>query len=268
MVLGGGGAKAAAHLGAARALAEADIEPVRWIGTSMGAVMAAALASGRDLAGLIDQVVAIRRHDVLRTQWTALLRGIWAPALFPVAPLRRAIEALVPARRFDQLRTPCTVTAVDVDSGALVVYGADGDDGPLIDVLTAACALPPYFAPVAINGRRLHDGGIRAAVPIDQASNIACDAVVAIDTAPGFDRDTRPIETPPPLIAATDTAMGWLMAGTTELQRRLWDRSPGRPPLIWLRPVTERGAMFAAGRTARYVERGYQEMRRVLEGMA
>ena len=37
MVLGGGGAKTAAHLGAARALGEAGIVPIRWIGTSMGA---------------------------------------------------------------------------------------------------------------------------------------------------------------------------------------------------------------------------------------
>lgn len=268
MVLGGGGAKAAAHLGAARALIEADIEPVQWIGTSMGAVMAAALAAGRDVAGLIEQVVAIRRRDVLRTDWTALLRGVWAPALFKPGPLRRAIEALVPARRFDQLRTPCTVTAVDVRTGALIAYGHHGEDAPLIDVLAAACALPPYFPAVEVNGRRLQDGGIRAAVPLDQAVHIACDAVVAIHTAPGFDGDGTTIETPPPLVAATDTAMGWLMAGTTELQRRQWERTPGRPRLIWLRPITERGAIFAAERTARYVECGYQAMRGALEEMA
>jgi NTE family protein len=41
LLLSGGGAKAAAHIGVARALAEQGIRPARIIGTSMGAVMGA-----------------------------------------------------------------------------------------------------------------------------------------------------------------------------------------------------------------------------------
>lgn len=267
MVLGGGGAKTAAHLGAARALRDAGISPIRWIGTSMGGVMAAALASGEAPEAILERVIAIRRTDALRASWTGLLRGVWSRAVMKPEPIRRLIERLVPARSFAALTTPCTVTAVEVQTGKEIAFGTGGEDAPLIDVLTAACALPPYFPPALVNGRTFYDGGLRSPVPIGQAIGVDCSLVVAIHTAPGFDETGVAVEVPPPLIAATDTAMGWLMAGTVELQRERWDLVPGRPPLVWLRPTSDRGAMFAASRTAQYADNGYRAMQQVLEEM-
>lgn len=267
MVLGGGGAKTAAHLGAARALREAGITPIRWIGTSMGAVIAAALATGEPPESILERVVAIKRSDALQLEWTALVRGIWAPAIMKTAPIRSLIERLVPARTFAELKLPCTVTAVEVLTGTEVAFGADGEDAPLVDALAAACALPPYFLPVPVNGRTFYDGGLRAPVAIDRAAAIACDVVVAIHTAPGFDESGPDVEVPPPLLKAVDTTIGWLMAGTVDLQRERWDLTPGRPRLVWLRPTSDRGATFAADRTARYAELGYRAMLQALEEM-
>jgi predicted acylesterase/phospholipase RssA len=182
-------------------------------------------------------------------------------------PVRRMIEGLVRVRSFADLATPCTVTAVEVQTGREIAFGAGGEDAPLIDVLAAACALPPYFPPALVNGRTFYDGGLRAPVPIGQAIGIDCSFVVAIHTAPGFDETGTPFEVPPPLIAAADTAMGWLMAGSVELQREQWDLAPGRPPLIWLRPTSDRGAMFATDRTAQYADLGYRAMTEILEEM-
>lgn len=265
MVLGGGGAKTAAHLGAARALREAGITPIHWIGTSMGAVVAAALASGESVETILERVTAIRRDKVLRTNWSGFFRGMWSPSVFKAEPLRALIEEIVPARSFAELPTPCTVTAVEVETGREVAFGTGGESAPLIDALAAACALPPYFPPSAVNGRTFYDGGLRSAVPIGQAAGIDCTFVVAIHTAPGFDELGKSYEVPPPLIAASDTAIGWLMAGTVDLQREQWNLVPGRPPLIWLRPTSDRGATFATDRTARYADDGYRAMMQVLE---
>ena len=267
MVLGGGGAKTAAHLGAARALRDAGITPIHWIGTSMGAVIAAALATGEAPESILERVTAIRRSDALRVNRLGLLRGIWSPAVMKPEPIVRLIERLVPARSFAELATPCTVTAVEVATGKDVAFGAGGEDAPLVDALAAACALPPYFPPATVNGRTFYDGGLRSPVPIGRAVGIDCSFVVAIHTAPGFDEDGKAVEVPPPLLAAADTAIGWLMAGTVDLQRQQWDLTPGRPPLIWLRPTSDRGAMFAASRTAQYAADGYRAMTQVLEEM-
>ena len=65
VVLGGGGAKAAAHLGAAVALADAGIVPTHWIGTSMGSVVAVAMAGGADPAALLAAFGKVRRQRIV-----------------------------------------------------------------------------------------------------------------------------------------------------------------------------------------------------------
>lgn len=267
MVLSGGGAKAAAHIGAARALRDAGIVPVHWVATSMGAPVAAALASGLDPDRVLATFRSVKRGEVMDPIPLVMFRGLWARSIFKAAPLRTTIAKLVPARTFAELTAPLTVTAVEVLTGVEVAFGAGGEAAPLLDALCAACALPPYFPAAEVNGRAFYDGGLRATVPLRQAESIDCDVVVAIDVAPGFDELGTPVQVPPPLIAATDTAMGWLMAGTTELMRAQWMQRPGARRLVWLRPVSDRGATFAIERIGAYAEAGHAAMTAALEGL-
>ncbi|MES2124333.1 MAG: patatin-like phospholipase family protein [Gemmatimonadota bacterium] len=264
LVLSGGGAKAAAHLGAARALQEAGITPVHIVGTSMGSVIAAALATGEAPDAILKRFSAVQNADVVAPERLQLFKGIWARALLKTAPLRDTIARLLPARRFSDLVIPCTITATEVQSGREVAFGSGGEDAPLHEVLLASCALPPYFAPVAVNGREFYDGGLRAVVPLRQARSLDCDVVIAIHVGPGFDEQGTPVQVPPPLVAAADTAIGWLMAGSTELMRELWEQDPGAPPLIWLRPISDRAATFAVERIPEYAAAGYNSMRQAL----
>lgn len=260
VVLGGGGAKAAAHAGVALALAEAGVEPVRWIGTSMGSAVAAALAAGRSPDELVARLGELRTDDLVVREPLALFKGVWAHSLLNMAPLRRLFRDLVPMERFDQLRVPCSITAVDVDSGAAVVFGEGGMDAPLHDAIAASCALPPYYAPVELEGRRYYDGGLRGPLPLWAATGIDCDVVVAVDAGPGFDEQGVSLQSPPPLLAATDTAIGWLMSETTSLLRERWLADPSLPRLVYLRPVSERGATFAVDRVPRYAAAGHAAM--------
>jgi hypothetical protein len=72
------------------------------------------------------------------------------------------------------------------------------------------------------------------------------------------------VAVPPPFVAATDTAIGWLMARNTELSRMQWLATPGRAPLTWIRPISDRGATFAMERIPQYAEAGYQATLRAL----
>ncbi|HNT71870.1 MAG TPA: patatin-like phospholipase family protein, partial [Methanothrix sp.] len=67
----------------------------------------------------------------------------------------------------------------DLDTGELIVFGDGGEDVPLADALFASCALPVFYPPVQLLGRRLADGGLRGVVPLDVAARFPADRVIA-----------------------------------------------------------------------------------------
>jgi NTE family protein len=262
LVLSGGGAKTAAHVGAARALAEAGMSPARYVATSMGAVVAAALAAGADHGVLLDRLAEAGQRGVVRDP-VAPVAGLFGRGLLRPAPLRRAIESLVPARRLGELPVPLTVCVVDLDSGELLLYGAGGADAPLVDVLCASCALPVYFPARTLDGRRCGDGGLRGVLPLEAASRVCREPVVAVDVGPGFDL-VGPRVPAPPLVRAHDDAVSTLMAANTAAQLALWRADAGRPPLLYVRPRVERSATFRVDRIRQYAADGYRAARDVL----
>jgi len=263
LVLSGGGAKTAAHLGAVRALSEAGLVPSRFVATSMGAVMAAGLAAGVEQEALLERLTVAGPRGVARDP-LAVVSGLFARSLLRPAPFRRAVEALVPARRFSELRVPLTVSVVDLDTGELLLFGAHGDDAPLVDVLCASCALPLYFPPVALAGRRCGDGGLRGVLPLEAAARVVTGPVIAVDVGPGFDTPVGAAAAMPSVVRAHDESVGTLMAAHTAAQLALWRAEPGRPPLTYVRPRVERNATFQVERMRRYAEDGYEATRTAL----
>jgi NTE family protein len=261
--LSGGGAKAAAHLGAIRALAEHGLTPRHYVATSMGAVIAAALAAGVTHQQALDRLAALRRGDLGGLSPYALL-GVYGASLFRLEPLRRLIARFVPARRFADLEVPLTVTTVDLETGALVLLGAGGHDVPLIEALTAACALPIYFPPVPLVGRRLADGGLREVLPLETATRFAPDVVFAVHVGPSFDE--RPPERRariPLLVRRHGQAQRILMAAQTEAALARWRREEAAE-LILVLPRVMAETTFAVELALPYAEEGYQAARRAL----
>jgi len=267
VVLSGGGAKTAAHVGAARAVAEAGLVPVRYVGTSMGAVIAAGLAAGTSPAALLDRLAEVAPRGVVREP-LALVAGWFARSLLRPAPLRRAIEGLVPARRFADLTRPLTVAVADLDSGELLLFGAGGADEPLIDVLCATCALPLYYPPVMLGGRRCGDGGLHGVLPLAAAARVVSEPVVAVDVGPGYDLPRGEPAVLPPMVRAHDQALGTMMAAHTAALLEAWRSDPARPALTYVRPMVERDATFQVDRIRRYAEEGYRAAREVLGAVA
>jgi len=265
LVLSGGGAKTAAHLGACRALREAGFEPTWYVGTSMGAVIAAGLASGVANDELLERMADVGARGIVRDP-LAPVAGLFLRSLLKPGPLRSAIEALVPVRRFADLTVPLTVTAVDLDTGELVLFGSGAQTAPLVDVLCASCALPMYYPPVVIDGRRFGDGGLRCVVPLEPAAELDVELVLAVDVGPGFDRPA-PAETArvPAMVRAHDDAVGILMAANSENQLALWRADPRRPPLVYVRPRTERNATFRVDRVREYANEGRRATREALD---
>ncbi|MEO8449971.1 MAG: patatin-like phospholipase family protein [Gemmatimonadota bacterium] len=256
-VLSGGGAKAAAHLGALAALAAEGIVPTRYVGTSMGAVIGAGLASGLSSDQVTVRMRGVRREDVAVLDRTAFVKGLFAQSVFRGPLLRQTLTRLLPVRSFRDLVLPLSVTTADLDTGELVVFGAGGEDAPLADVLYASCALPVLYPHAELNGRRLADGGLRGVVAFEVAARFEADLVVAIDVGPGFgmgaDRELKP---PPALVRAHNDAISALMADNTRLGLALWRATAGRPPLLYIRPAVRRGETFAVDQIDAYIGAG------------
>ena len=264
LVLSGGGAKSAAHIGAALALAEAGLTPVRYLATSMGAVIAVALAARVDPQALLERLAELGRVGVVKDP-LAFVSGLFARSLLRPRPFRQAIERLVPVRRFADLAVPVTVTVTHLDTGDLLLFGDGGEDAPLVDVLCATCALPVYYPPVRLGGRRCGDGGLRGPLPLEVAGRFARETVVAVDVGPGF--DTAELGAPsgaPPMVRAHDDAVGALMAQATASQLALWRSDAARPPLVYVRPKLERAATFRVDRVRQYASDGYAATREAL----
>lgn len=268
-VFGGGGAKALAHAGAWRALVEAGLTPSHIVGTSFGAVVGAAFASGMTYEEFATRVGGPHGAPLqaMRPPLVNVLRGVFAPSLLSAESLRAVIAQLVPALRFSDLKIPLTVTATDFDSGDLVLFGGGGAhrDAPLQDVLYASSALPVYFPPGEIAGRRYVDGGLRAVLPIEVARGIDADLIVAINVGPGFDEELPPGAARaaiPALIRAHGEAERIMMAAQTERMLEDWPADAAK--LIVVRAVREREATFAVNQVNRYMEAGYRETRHAL----
>jgi NTE family protein len=248
-------------------LVEAGLPPFHFVATSFGAVIAAALAAGTSDATLTAQLLTPSRRNIAAIDPIAILKGVFADHLIKPEPLRALIAELVPATRFDQLKTPLTVTATDLDSGALVLFGAGHDTAtPLHDVLYASCALPVYYPAAVLGGRRLADGGLRAVLPLETARAIPADLVVAVHTGPGFDElppaSTRPSRFPPALIRAHGSSERILMAAQVEHAVADWPKGGAR--LVMVRAVAEREATFAVGNAQRYIEAGYEATKKAI----
>jgi len=276
-VFSGGGAKCLAHVGAWRALVEDGHELVHVVATSFGAVVGAAIAAGVGYDGLVAGLRAVSRRDVAPLDFVAVLKGIFADHVIKPDGLRRLLPRLVPARRFAELRIPLTVTTTDVDSGELVAFGAPvslaavrhalyaGADAPLPEVLYATCALPVYFPPQRLDGRRLVDGGLRAVLPLALARGIPADVVLAVNVGPGFDETLLPGVRDagvPPLVRAHGSAERIMMAEQVERDIASWPASA--PRLVVVRAVAVREATFAVHELERYVEAGFRTTKAAL----
>ncbi|MGH7569496.1 MAG: patatin-like phospholipase family protein [Gemmatimonadales bacterium] len=275
LVLSGGGAKALAHLGAFRALEERGLAPAHIVGTSMGAVVGAALATGLTVQGVRGAALGITRADVAPLDYLSLVTGMFARSLLRFRGLECLIARLVPPRRFAELKTPLTVVATDLDTGTVTLVGAGGgggggggrDDVPLYEALYATCAMPLYYPPITIAGRRYGEGGLRAVLPLTVARQIPADRYVAIHVGPGFDEQLPSPSLPvslrlPPLIRAHGEALRIMMAAQVEREISEWPATG--PKLTLVRPVREREATFRVEEADRYIEAGYRATKAAL----
>ena len=175
LALGGGGSKGNAHIGVLRVLEREGFHVRAIAGTSAGGVVAAAYAAGYSPDEIENHISRISQGKLYGRQPGD------GPALLGVAGVARSLTELLGERTFSDLRIPCAVTAVDIESSQEVILR----QGRVVDALLASIAIPGIFPPKQWEDHLLADGGVLDPVPVSVARSLAPDLpVVAVVLSP------------------------------------------------------------------------------------
>ncbi|OBJ87432.1 alpha/beta hydrolase [Mycobacterium gordonae] len=182
-VLSGGASLGSIQVGMLLGLAEVGITPDLIVGTSVGAVNGAWVASRPDVAGitaLADLWRSLSRDDVFPTRPITGLLGFlgWRSNLVPPTRLRRILMEHLGFSRLEDAPIPLHVVGTDVLSGQDVLLSS----GDAVDAIAASAAIPAIFPPVTIDGRALMDGGVVNNAPLSHAVVLGADLVWVLPT--------------------------------------------------------------------------------------
>ncbi|SDG96317.1 patatin-like phospholipase family protein [Pelagibacterium luteolum] len=172
LALGSGAARGWSHIGVLEALLDAGIVPDIVCGTSMGALVGGAYASGR-LAELKAWAVTADRKVVTSMIDVSLLAG----GLVDGMRIVKWLGDLEVSRDIETLGVPFGAVATDLTTGREVWL----QSGALDKAIRASIALPGIFSPTEIEGRWLVDGGLVNPVPVSLCRAMGADFIIAVN---------------------------------------------------------------------------------------
>ena len=237
LVLAGGGAKGAAHIGVLKALEEMQI-PVDYItGTSMGSYVGGLYATGmsadeiesfiytvdwnrgyRDRVNRSDRRVRDKEYEDRYQLNTDLGLG-WGEIKARkgvvqgqnmLRILRETTGNLSPLDSFDHLAIPYRSVATDIIELEEVVI----DHGHLVDAMMASMSVPGALPPYEVDGRMLVDGGVTNNMPVDVARAMGADIIIAVDISTNY-KGKEDFTT---FLAAADQLSNYLVQRSTQEQ--------------------------------------------------
>jgi NTE family protein len=203
LVLSGGGARGAAHIGVLKVLEELRVPVDVIAGTSMGSIVGAAYATGLTIPEMEAAVAKITTASLFTDKPPRADQSMrqksddQLPYLIPelgigkdgvVLPkgivtgvalegeLRKLVQ-IANVRSFDELPIPFRAIATDIGTGEMVVL----KDGSVVQAIRASMSVPGAVAPVTIGKRQLVDGGLVRNLPIDIARAMGADVIIAVN---------------------------------------------------------------------------------------
>jgi NTE family protein len=203
LVLSGGGARAASHIGVLKVLEKARI-PVDCIAaTSFGSLVGGFYSIGysagdleslfanqdwdkifsdapqRNLTRLIDRRNARYQGQIAFNGWNPELpSGLWVgQRLTEKMDSLTAKQMLQAQYDFDKLPIRFRAVATNLIDGKAYVF----KQGSLTEAMRASMAVPLFFTPVEKDGMLLADGGLADNLPVDVARAMGAEIIIAVD---------------------------------------------------------------------------------------
>lgn len=177
LVLGGGGARGIAHIGAIEELERRGYRIGSVAGTSMGALVGGVYAAGY-LAEFREWLCALDRYKV----FSLVDFSLATDGLVKGDRIIESLKRIVPDLPIGRMRMPFVAVAADLASGREVLF----DSGGLYDAVRASISIPSVFRPVHRDGMVLVDGGTVNPLPVNRVVRMPGDRLVAVDVSAPF----------------------------------------------------------------------------------
>jgi NTE family protein len=183
-VLTGGASLGALQVGMLRALYEREVVPDMLVGTSVGALNAAFIASREQAVRTADDLARVwrgmQRHDIFPIDLRMLVGGLWGRRdhLLDAHGLHEIVRQHL---EFDDLADspiPVHVVAFDLAHGREARLSA----GPAVDAILAATAIPGILPPVRIADQLLVDAAVVNNAPISHAVALGAERIYVLPT--------------------------------------------------------------------------------------
>lgn len=204
LVLSGGGARGAAHIGVLEVLHEMNV-PIDYVtGTSMGSIVGSLFAVGLKPDEIRASVVGVDWDDLFNDHPERTLRmyrrkqddtAAFIPIEFGWKKNRLVLSAGVVAGQklsfafrdpalylsghhgFDELPYPFRAVSTDLQTGMMFVP----ESGNLLKAVRASMSIPGVFPPVNWDGKLLVDGFLARNLPVDVCRGLGADIIIAVD---------------------------------------------------------------------------------------
>lgn len=224
LALGSGGARGLSEIGVLLWLEEQKIEPCCIAGSSIGAILGAAIAAGYSPRYLRDTALDITWADKVKF----LRPSLKGRSIFEWKRIGGFLEELFEDRRIEDLEIPFACVATDIDTGVEFVFR----QGSVLEAVTASAAIPGAFPPVEVRGMHLVDGQVVNPVPVDVAFELGAEKVIGVNVCRSVHTERMTYQSEEP--STTSRVDGWLrtvleknplsrlgLIDSTELERRL-----------------------------------------------
>lgn len=202
LALGGGGVRGLAHIGVINVLNQEGIEIDLIVGTSAGALIGGAYASGmttREISEKVDAYLKspefaesaiksiglsfspgpksfFQRAQIFARNQYYLVRALFSPSILPTEDFQSLINYLLPDIDIRDTRIPFYAVTTDLITGRQVVL----NEGPLRQAILASSSVPGACEPVHLDQCLLADGGVTSLVPVHAARQAGADVVIAV----------------------------------------------------------------------------------------
>lgn len=173
LALGSGGAKGLSHIGVIKYLEEMGIKIDFITGSSIGALIGGAYASGLS----IEEIEDIALETDLASTIKLFSPGFGKSGLVTGKKVQEFLTSMLGNKNIEDMPIPFTAVAANIITGQEIHF----NKGNLVEAIRSSISIPIVFQPVIRNNNVLVDGGLVNPVPINVTREMGADYIIAVN---------------------------------------------------------------------------------------